>query len=145
MNGTRYRSQLRTNIPGDTRVCGYFTDTNVANAVYPVDLNEVEGKQYYATRTAAGTYKIYFGSSSTNPDSFKGLVSFHATVLAASPVLNAANNRWVQVKSIDTNGNGTVASVTIVLVDKDGAVATLATNGDGIFFEAVVRGTEITV
>lgn len=144
MNGTRYRSQLRTNIPGDTRVCGYFTDANVADVAYPVNLVENEGKQYYATRTAVGTYKIYFGSSSANPDSFKGLVTFHATVLAADPA-TAAKNRWVQVKSIDTNSNGTVASVTIVLVDKDGAVATLATNGDGILFEAVVRGTEILV
>ena len=142
MNGTRYRSQLRTNVPGDTRVCGRFSDGLVGAA--PEAMTVVEGKQYYATRTAPGTYKILFGSSSTNPDSFKGLVTFHATVLAASSNV-PANNRWVQVKSVDTNSNGTVASVTIVLVDKDGAVASVATAGDQILFECVVRPTEILV
>lgn len=142
MNGTRYRSQLRTNIPSDTRICGRFKDNLVGAA--PEDMVVVEGKQYYATRTAVGTYKISFGSSSTNPDSFKGLVTFHGTVLAADPA-TAAKNRWVQVKSIDTNANGTVASVTIVLVDKDGAVASVATAADQILFECVVRSTEILV
>jgi len=144
MNGTRYRSQLRTNVPSDTRISGRITDDNVSNVTYPVDLSESEGKQYYATRTAAGTYRIYFGASATNTDSFKGLVAVHATVLAATPG-TAANNRWVQVKSIDTNSNGTVSGVTLVTVDKDGLVATLATNGDQIMFECVVRSTEILV
>jgi len=144
MNGTRYRSQLRTNVPSDTRISGRVTDDTVSNVTYPVDLSEAEGKQYYATRTATGTYRIYFGASATNPDSFKGLVAVHATVLAATPG-TAANNRWVQVKSIDTNSNGTVSGVTLVTVDKDGLVATLATNGDQIMFECVVRSTEILV
>lgn len=142
MNGTRYRSQLRTNVPSDTRVCGRFSDGLVGAA--PEAMTVVEGKQYYATRTAAGTYKIFFGASSTNPDSFKGLVTFNATVLAADPA-TAAKNRWVQVKSVDTNANGTIASITIVLVDKDGAVASVATAGDQVFFECVVRSTEILV
>lgn len=142
MNGTRYRSQLRTNVPSDTRISGRFSDGLVGAA--PEAMTVVEGKQYYATRTAVGTYKISFGPSATNADSFKGLVSFHGTVLAADPA-TAAKNRWVQVKSVDLNANGTVASVTIVLVDKDGAVASVATANDQILFECVVRSTEILV
>lgn len=142
MNGTRNRSQLRTNVPSDTRISGRFSDGLVGAA--PEAMTPVEGKQYYATRTAVGTYKISFGVSSTNPDSFKGLVAFHAVVLGADPATDT-KVRWVQVKSIDTNSNGTVASVTIVLLDKTGAVASVATAGDQILFECILRPTEILV
>jgi hypothetical protein len=141
MNGTRYRSQLRTNVPGDTRVSGRFTEPGGAGAQ---TMTLVEGAQYYAKRTAdAGTYQVFFGSSSTNPDSFKGLVSFTATPIILDPATDT-KVRFVQIKSIDTNSNGTVASVTFVTLNKTFAPTTLTT-GDGIAFEAVVRGTEIKV
>ena len=135
MQGTALRSQLRTNIPGDTRISGRFTDTAGGTGASTA-MTVVEGRQYSVARTATGVYRITFAAP------VLGLVSANATAFVAAPG-TAANNRWAQLSAITTSG-GAIVSVSFTLLDNAGAVASLIAN-DGLLFECTIRDTEVRV
>lgn len=135
MQGTALRSQLRTNVPGDTRISGRFTDT-AGGTGSSTAMTVVEGRQYSVERTATGVYRITFAAP------VLGLISAYAMAYVATPG-TAANNRWAQIGAITTSG-GAIVSVSFTLVDNAGAVASLIAN-DGLLFECIVRDTEVRV
>lgn len=135
MGPSALRSQLRTNIPGDTRVSGRF-NTDGVNAP-----SVVEGKRYVVDRTGIGLYRIRFGNSTSELTPVLGLVACFATPVVALP---AANPRWIVVQSIDSNPNNTIAGVTLGALDATGTLADLAANDD-VCFECIVRDTAVTV
>jgi len=148
MNGSNFRSQLRTNVPGYTVIAGRFIDA-AGGPGASTSMTIVEGKKFLVERTATGAYKITLGTSSTNLTPMKGLISIAANAVVATPG-TAANNRHVQILSI-LNTAGTawasgdaLASVTVSTIDKDGVVASLVA-ADGLAFSCVVRDTEILV
>lgn len=134
MNGSNFRSQLRTNIPGDTRISGRF-NTNGAT------LSVLEGKKYVVDHQGVGLYRVRFGTSTSALTPVKGLIACFATAVIANP---AADLRFLVVKTIDTNANGSVAGVTIAALNSLFNLANLAADDD-ICFECIVRDTEITV
>lgn len=134
MNGSSFRSQLRTNIPGDTRISGRF-NTNGAT------LTVLEGKKYVVDHQGTGLYRVRFGTSTSDLTPVKGLIACFATAVIAAP---ATNPRVLVVQTVDTNANGTIAGVTIAALNGSFALANLAANDD-ICFECIVRDTEITV
>lgn len=131
------RSQLRTNIPGDTRICGRFNS----------DLTILEGTQFYVTNPATGHYRVFFGQSATLLQPALGLIVAVASTVVAAP---AANPRVAIVHQIlnpagvvVTGSGGPVGSVIIGCINPTtGAFANLASNDD-ICFECVVRDTEV--
>lgn len=135
MGPSALRSQLRTNIPGDTRVSGRF-NTDGVNAP-----SVVEGKRYVVDRTGIGLYRIRFGNSTSELTPVLGLVACFATPVVALP---AANPRWIVVQSIVLNSDGTTAGVILGALDATGALADLAANDD-VCFECIVRDTAVTV
>ena len=142
MSFMAFRSQLRTNIPGDTRISGRFTAGAGAGASQAVSVNE--GLKYTVTKGPTGHYVIRFGPTTATSDLTPavGLIGCNATAVVATP--NATNSRWVLVHTIDTNASGNVIGVTLGAVDATGAFANL-TQGDGIAFECIVRDTAVTV
>lgn len=128
------RSQSRTNIPGDTRICGRFTANGVT-------ITNVEGNKFIVDKSGTGLYRVRFGTSVNDLTTFMGLVGCFATAVVAAP---GANGRFVVLQQIFTNPSGMVASVTLGTVDAGGALADLAA-GDGICFEMIVRDTEVRV
>lgn len=136
MQGVSLRSQLRTNVPGDTRVSGRFTDTAGGSGTSTA-ITIVEGKNFTVRRSATGVYEVTFAAP------VMGLVSAYATAFVATPG-TAANNRWAQLGAITTNSSGAVVSVSFTLVDAAGAVLSLIAN-DGLLFECIVRDTSVTV
>lgn len=135
MGPSALRSQLRTNIPGDTRVSGRF-NTDGVNAP-----SVVEGKRYVVDRTGIGLYRIRFGNSTSELTPVLGLVACFATPVVALP---ATDPRWIVVQSIDSNPNNTIAGVTLGALDATGTLADLAANDD-VCFECIVRDTAVTV
>ena len=135
MGPSALRSQLRTNIPGDTRISGCF---NVNGATLTV----LEGKRYVADRTGTGLYRVRFGNSTTELTPVLGLVACFANAVVAAP--DATNSRWIVVQSIVTNADGTIAGVILGALDATGALANL-TADDDICFECIVRDTAVTV
>lgn len=135
MGPSALRSQLRTNIPGDTRVSGRF-NTDGVNAP-----SVLEGKRYVVDHTGTGLYRIRFGNSTSELTPVLGLIACFATPVVALP---ATNPRWIVVQSIVTNADGTIAGVILGALDDAGALADLAANDD-ICFECIVRDTAVTV
>lgn len=142
MSFMAFRSQLRTNVPSDTRISGRFTAgaTPGGPATQVVTVNE--GLKYTVTKGPAGHYVIRFGPTTVTSDLTPalGLIGCNVTAVVATP--NATNSRWVLVHTIDTNASGNVIGVTLGAVDATGAFANL-TQGDGIAFECIVRDTEV--
>jgi len=137
MSLSAFRSQLRTNIPGDTRISGRF---NVNGATLTV----LEGKKYTVEKPAltTGHYKVTFGPTATELTPVKGLIACFANAVIANP--SAANSRWIVVHTVDLDANGNVAGVTLGAIDATGGFANMTANDD-ICFECIVRDTEIVV
>jgi len=135
MGPSALRSQLRTNIPGDTRVSGRF---NVNGATLTV----LEGKRYVVDRTGTGLYRIRFGNSTSELTPVLGLVACFANAVIAAP--DATNSRWIVVQSVVTNADGTIAGVILGALDATGVLANLIADDD-ICFECIVRDTAVTV
>lgn len=136
MGPNALRSQLRTNIPGDTRISGRFNTDGVNQP------SALEGKRYVVDRTGTGLYRVRFGNSTSELTPTIGLVACFATAVVATP--NATNSRWIVVQSIVTNADGTIAGVVFGAINTSGALADLAANDD-ICFECIVRDTAVTV
>ena len=145
MQGTILRSQLRTNIPGDTRISGRF-NTDGTNT--PTIL---EGKNFTVSKPSpevAGHYIVTFGPTTTDKRPVLGLVAGFASAVVATP--NPTNSRWVVVHQIltpagvvVTGSGGPVGSVVLGAINQAGTLANL-TADDDICFEFIVRNTEIT-
>ena len=146
MQGTILRSQLRTNIPGDTRISGRF---NTDGTNQPTIL---EGKNFTVSKPSptdvAGHYIVTFGPTTTDKRPVLGLVAGFASAVVATP--NATNSRWVVVHQIltpagvvVTGSGGPVGSVVLGAINQAGTLANLTANDD-ICFEFIVRNTEIT-
>lgn len=136
MSLSAFRSQLRTNIPGDTRISGRFNCNGAT-------LTVLEGKKYTVSKPATlGHYKVTFGPTTAEPTPVKGLVACFANAVIANP--SAGNSRWIVVHTVDLDANGNVAGVTLGAIDATGAFANMTANDD-ICFECIVRDTEIVV
>lgn len=132
MNGSNFRSQLRTNVPGDTRISGRFNHAGVV----------LEGKKYTVATTPNGVHTILFGTSATNLTPVKGLVAAHAICVVATPSNTAVQS--VVVKTITTNASGAVTGAVLVTTTAAGVPTALATN-DMVCFEFTVRDTDVLV
>ncbi len=133
MSFSALRSQLRTNIPGDTRISGRFNcDAST--------LTVVEGTRYTVSKGATGLYQVRFGTSATDIVAVLGLVACFASAQVASP--DATNSRCIVVNSVDTNASGQVIGFTLAAINLTGALANMATDDD-IHFECIVRDTEV--
>ena len=131
MNGSNFRSQLRTNIPGDTRISGRFGHAGTV----------LEGKKFTVSTAASGVHTIVFGTSATNLTPVKGLIAVHAICVVAVPSNTAVQS--VVVKSITTSG-GAVTGVVLVTTTAAGVPTALA-SGDMVCFECTVRDTDVLV
>lgn len=135
MSFSALRSQLRTNIPGDTRISGRFNCNGST-------LTVVEGTRYTLSKGATGLYQVRFGTSATDIVAVLGLVACSASAQVATP--NATNSRCIVVNSVDTNASGQVIGFTLAAVDQGGALANMATDDD-IHFQCILRDTEVRV
>lgn len=131
MNGSNFRSQIRTNIPGDTRISGRFDHAGTI----------LEGKKFLVTTAVSGVHTIVFGTSLTNLTPVKGLVGVSAVCVVATPSNTATQS--VVVKSITSSG-GVVTGVVLVTTTAAGVPTALA-SGDMVCFQCVIRDTEILV
>ena len=145
MIGTALRSQLRTNIPGDTRISGRF---NTDGTNQPTIL---EGKNFTVSKPSpdvAGHYIVTFGPTATDKRPVLGLIAGFANAVVDTP--NGTNSRWVLVHQIldpsgvvVTGSGGPIGSVVLGAVNQAGTLANL-TAGDDICFEFIVRDTGTT-
>lgn len=142
MSLSAFRSQLRTNIPGDTRISGRFTAGATPGGPATQVVTVTEGRKFTVTKGPNGHYVVRFGATSAAADltPVLGLIACHATAVVATP--NATNSRWVLVHTIDLDANNNVIGVTLGAIDATGAFGNL-TQGDGISFECIVRDTEV--